>query len=315
MYNAEQKEQFIKAYSTKISVRRSAKLLFNLFEPFEESWGADLCTRDLPTLQAAFDQVVGIREVSRKSPRTILRKYVEWCRENNIPGTTSDSIDLDISGIGTLKVQMIRSPRHLQAMLDSICLPESEQTADNYFRVYYWLCYAGMREDDIVAVRTSDVDFSKMNVHFGEKDYPIYREAIPAFRNCVELAAFKYKHGNYVKDIWKPRADGDILVRGTKGAPSVAAMRVELSRRLKLAREAGKTQMETSYYKIWLSGVFYQAWEEELAGGPVDFRPFVDDKLGNFQYSINQSMTQEGRRRLAAADYHADYERWKQIFM
>ena len=74
--------------------------------------------------------------------------------------------------------------------------------------------------------------------------------------------------------------------------------------------------MDTSYYKIWLSGVFYQMWEDELAGIPVNFRPFVDDKLGDFQYKLNpKSNTQENRRQLAASAYQADYERWKQIIV
>ena len=159
-----------------------------------------------------------------------------------------------------------------------------------------------------------DEDFAEMLIHHGGRDYPIYREALPAFRNCVRLTEFRYKHPNYPdRTVWKDRIPGDILVRGIRSVPSMAVMQVELSRRLRRANEAGKTEMRLSYYRIWISGVFYRMYEDELAGFPADFSSVVDEKLGDFQYKLpDKGNTQEYKRKKVAESYLSDYERWKQ---
>ena len=314
MYNAAQKEQFIREYTTKISVRTQAKSLFEAVEPYEEQRQADLCTWSVEELQQVFDKVTGIRESSRSAPRTILMRYGEWCVKNRIPGATDAARQLDRGTVENLRSRMIRNPRHLQSVLDLLCEPESEETADNCFRTWFWLVYAGMKDTDIPNVRTSDVDFERMSVRYGCREYPFCREALPAIRNCVRLQEFRYKHPLYPEHIiWMDRVPGDILVRSVRSVPSVHTMQVDLSRRLKKARDAGKTDMQLSYYKIWLSGAFYRMWEEELAGFPVDFSSFVDEKLGDFQYSVKPGgSTQETKRKSLAKSYQSDYERWKQ---
>lgn len=314
MYNAKQKESFIRDYTTKISVNEQARRLFDLFEPYEEQWGADLCTRTTEEIQPVFDRIAGVRESSRHAPRTILRKYFEWCRANRVPGTTDAAMRLDIAALGNLRNQMIRNPRHLQAVLDAICEPESEETSDNDLRTYCWLAYAGMGAEDILTVKTSEVDFDQMTVRHDGRDYPIYREALPAIRNCVRLTEFRYKHPNYPdRVIWKDRVPGDILVRGIRSVPTVATMQVELSRRMKRANDAGKTEMKLSYYRIWLSGVFYRMYEDELAGIPADFSSLVEETVGDFQYKFPPNgNTQEYKRKKLAESYLSDYERWKQ---
>lgn len=318
MYNAGQKERFIKEYSTKISVRANARNLFDLFEPYEEGWGADLCTRDLAELQPVFDGLSGVRESSRLAPRTILRKYAEWCLKNEVPGATDAALRLDSSALGNLKNQTLKNPRHLQAFLDLLCDPESEQTSDNNFRTYYWLAYAGMPDEEIPKVTAREVDFERMLIIHDGKEYPIYREALPALRNCATLRSYRYKNPNYNADtvVWRDRVPGDVLIRGVRSVPTVVLMRVELSKRIKRAQEDGKPVQKLSYYRIWISGVFYRMLEEELAGMPADFRGIVDDRLGDFQYSLRPGgNTQEYKRRAASDAYLADYERWKQTLL
>lgn len=45
MYNGELKEKFIASYTEKISVGTFCRRLFEFTTPYEEKWGADLCTR------------------------------------------------------------------------------------------------------------------------------------------------------------------------------------------------------------------------------------------------------------------------------
>ena len=312
MYNAAQKEQFIREYSTKTGVRATARQVFENLSRFEEEYGVDLCRMDDEMLGKIFRQNGRVRAFSSYTPAVVLRAYSEWCRRNNIEGATDAAMRIDQDDTEQLRHLTLRNPRHLQTFLDAICLPESEQTSDNVFRSYYWLAYAGIGDRDILTVTKDEVRFDTMTVFHGGREYPLYREALPAVRNCVELESFRYFHPNYANPIWRERVPGDILLRGVRCVPSLATMRVDLKKRTDAAVAEGKTDLQLSYYKIWISGVFYRMYEDELAGFPPDFSGFVDDKLGDFRYKLSPGgNSQEYKRKAAADSYLADYERWK----
>ena len=63
------------------------------------------------------------------------------------------------------------------------------------------MAYGGIDEDDTILIRNEDVDFSEMIIRYKTISVPIYREALPAFRNAVNLTSFVYKHPNYSKTI------------------------------------------------------------------------------------------------------------------
>lgn len=314
MYNSEQKEKFAKQYTMKISVRDACFTTFNAFEPFETEWGADLCTRDTETLQPIVDDMLGLRAKSQQLRLTILQEYVKWCMKTGVPGACDGMLHVDAVSLEKMKRQTVKSPKHLQRYLDEICDGESEQTADNTIRCYYWLAYAGMKEEDIFSVRVSDVDFSEMLVHFGGKDYQIYLEGLRAFKNCATLKQFLYKHPNYGADktVYRDRADGDVLIRGIRAVPSVQSMRVELSRRSRVCLEDGRTSLQLSYYRVWLSGCFYRLYETEIAEGTVDFSELAAEHMAGKTYKLDSGRnTPMAKQRKLEADYAVDYKRWK----
>lgn len=318
MYNAEQKENFIREYSTSIPGRSSAVKFFRLTEPYEREYDLDICCWDLERLQPVMDRICGLRQTSVVSQRSMLRSYVKWCGESGVSGVTDAAFALPNPGLEKVRRQTLKNPRHLQAFLNAICDPESDETSDNNFRSYYWLAYAGMDSEEILRVRRDEVDFDRMLVRHGGSEYPLYREALPALRNAATLTAYLYRHPNYGADkiAYRDRVPGDLLMRGIKAVPSIAVMRVGLSRRNRRALDEGKTDLDLSYYRIWLSGVFYRMLEDELAGMPVDFVDFVNDRLGDFQYQLKPGgNTQEYKRRKLAESYCADYERWKQTLL
>ena len=314
MYNIEQKDRFVKQYTMRISIRDACFSVFNAFEPFETEWGADLCTRDAETLQPIVDEMIGLRAKSQQLRLTILQEYVKWCLKTGVQGACDGMLRVETVSLEKMKRQTVKNPKHLQRYLDEICDAESEQTADNTLRCYYWLAYSGMREEDIFSVKDSDVDFAEMLVHFNGKDYPIYREAIKALRNCATLSRFVYRHPNYGGDktVYRDRADGRLLVRGIRAVPSVASMRVELSRRSKRCIESGRTSMQLSYYRVWLSGRFYRLYETELAGGTVDFTELAAEHMEGRTYKLESGRnTPMAKQRKLAAEYAIDYNRWK----
>lgn len=316
MYNAELKTKFIREYTNSITTANVCSTIFNAFEKYELMWNADLCTRTAEELQPVIDTIVGLRARSKWMRIIILKDYVKWCIGMKVPHACDGMLKINTVGLEKIKHQTVSSPLHLQMYLNSICEPESEETTDNIYRCFYWLAYGGVAEEDILRIKCSDVDLTNMVVHYNKTEVPIYHEAIPAFKNCATLTQFVYKHPNYDKVVYKDRADGDTLVRGIRSLPSLKAMRVELSRRSKAKIDEGKTDLRLSYFRVWISGLFYRMYERERAGMPVDFSASAAQFMEGKVYKLDSGRnTQEAKKRQIARDYKEDYERWKLAFL
>lgn len=320
--NAARKDFFISECITNAGRRLIATQTFNALEPYEEAWGADVCTRSAEELQPVITELVGFRSSSKKLRLTILREYVRWCIENGVPGACDGLLQIEEVGLEKLKRQMVANPQHLQRYLDCICDKESEGTVDCIYRCFFWLAYGGMNESDVLNVTASDVDLPEMVVRYGDVEYPIYREALGAFKNCVSLTQFRYKHPNYPADklVFKDRAPGDTLLRGISEARSLTALRVEMSRRAKnpkykIKSDDDSLNLKLSFYRVWLSGLFYKTYKAERAGIPVDFMAAAGDFMDGKTYHLERSRNLIGaKQRQIASDYLEDYSRWKEAY-
>lgn len=316
MYNEELKTRFVKEYTTSVSMAEVCKNVFDVFERYEEEWNDDLCTRRAEDLQPIVDEVVGFRARSKWSKLIMLKDYVKWCIGMGVPNACDGMLNITNIGLDKVKRQTIANPLHLQKYLNDICENESEKTTDNIYRCYYWLAYGGVPEKDILNIKCSDVDFPNMVVHYNETIIPVYREAIPAFKNCVELTQFVYNHPNYTKTVWRERVEGNTLVRGIRSLPSLKSIRVELSRRSRAKMDEGKTDLKLSYYRVWISGVFYRAHEREIIGEKLNFNAIAAQQIEGKEYKMDSGRnTQEAKKRQLARDYMEDYQRWKLAFM
>lgn len=314
MYNADLKRRFVRDYTSSVSTAKVCETIFNQLEPYELVWNDDLCTKSEDELQPIIDTIVGFRARSKWMRIIILKDYVKWCiNVANVPGACDGMLRINTVGLDKVKQQTIASPLHLQKYLDMICLPESEKATDNIYRCYYWLAYGGVAEKDILSIKCSDVDFENMIVHYNGTDIPIYREAIPAFKNCVELSQFVYNHPNYTKTVWKERAPGDTLIRGVRSNLTLYSLRVEISRRAK--NNESKTGMRPSYFRIWVSGIFYRTYEREAIGEQPNFNAIAAQQMEGKVYKLDSGRnTIDAKRRQLAKDYMDDYQRWKLAF-
>lgn len=317
MYNEELKTRFIREYTNSISRADACKQAFNAMETYEKQWGADFCTRSTAELEPVIEQLVGFRVRSRWQRIIIFQRYVKWCLGNNIPGACDGMLHVDNVGLSKVRTQMVANPMQLQMYLDVICEPESEQTTDNIYRCFYWMAYSGMDEEAILNAKCSDVDFDNMVIRSGNEEFDIYREALPALRNAATLTEFVYKHPNYPPDkrVIRNRALGNTLIRGIRSTTTVASLRVELSRRSKKFLEDGSTDKQLSYYRVWLSGLFFRMYQREIAGIPVDFSGAASKFMEGKTYKLDTGRnTPEAKRRAVVNDYTQDYERWKAAF-
>ncbi len=314
MYNEDLKKQFVRGYTTSINTAKVCETIFTLFEPYECVWNADLCTRGTEELQPIVDSIVGLRSKSACTRLIILKDYVKWCiNVAKVPNACDGMLKVNTVGLEKMRRQTVASPLHLQKYLNDICSPESNKSTDNIYRCYYWLAYGGVAEEDILKIKCSDVDFDNMVVHYKGTEIPIYREALAAFRNCAELTQFVYNHPNYKKTVWKERVDGDTLIRGIRANLTIYSMRVEISRRAKDKEK--KTGIRLSYFRAWISGIFYRAYEQELIGEKPDFNSVASAKMEGKTYKLDSGRnTPEAKKRSLAKDYNEDYQRWKLAF-
>ena len=209
---------------------------------------------------------------------------------------------------------MVASPLHLQMYLDQVFDKESQETIDNIYRCYYWMAYGGISEEDTLFINRSDVDLELMLIRYNNTSVPIYREALPAFRNAMQLSSFVYLHPNYTKTIRRDRVPGEELMRGIKATTKTMTIRSSLSRRSADAIKAGKTEQQLSFYRVWLSGLFYRIYERERAGVPVDFSEAAVNFMEGKTYVLCGREKIEHKQNRIERDYMEDYQRWKLAF-
>ena len=314
MYNEEQKKRFIRDYTGSLSTANVAATIFNETEKYEESWGTDLCTKGVEELQPVVNEITGLRNKSQWMSLTILKEYVKWCLAMKVPGACDGMLRIEAVGLDKIKKQMVASPLHLQRYLDDIFDKEFEETIDNLYRCYFWMAYGGIDEEDTILIKTEDVDLSQMLIRYKTTSVPIYREAIPAFKNAVTLTNFLYKHPNYTKPIRRDRVPGDTIMRGLKATTKTFTMRTTISKRNISAIEDGLTELQLSFYRVRMSGLFYRTYEMERAGIPVTFSEAALRVMDGKTYALSGREKIIHKQNRIERDYFDDYQRWKLAF-
>lgn len=322
MYNEEQKKKFIEEFSDGEKRKHAAETMFNTLEKYEQKLNADICTMSKEDLQPVVDDIIGIRNSSKRLRFALLKNYIKWCLENNVDGACNAITQVESSGINKMRRQMVANPRHLQRYLDVVYDPVNLNTIDCVYRCYYWLAYMGVNEQDVLNIKISDVDLTDMVLRFNGKDYEFYIESIPVFKKCVSLTRFQLINPIYDPDIevFRDRVCGDRLLRGLSENQSIYSLRSMISRRskspkYKLSASDGNLDLELSFYRVWLSGLFYRMYEAERAGMPVMFRDVAMEQYATKNPNANPlSRAGELRVREITSGYNTDYKRWKEAF-
>lgn len=314
MYNEEMKSRFIREYTGSLNTANVATTIFNAMEEYEKSWNADLCTRSSEELQPVITEITGLRSKSKWMALTILKEYVKWCIAMQVPGACDGMLQIQTVGLDKVKHQMVSSPLHLQKFLDDVFDPESEETLDNIYRCYFWMAFGGIDEEDTILIQNEQVDFGQMVIYYKTTNIPIYREALPAFRNAVSLSSFLYKHPNYSKPVRRDRVPGDTLMRGIRATTKTFTMRTTLSKRNIKAIEDGLTDLQLSFYRVRMSGLFYRVYEMERAGIPTSFSEAALRVMDGKTYTLHGREKLEHRQNKIERSYMEDYQRWKLAF-
>ena len=171
-----------------------------------------------------------------------------------------------------------------------------------------------------MSITADDIDLQSKIIRIKKEslieEYPIYEESIPALESCITSTSFVYIHPNYSKDIDRDRVGGNQLLRGIKTETTLSRARIEISRRSKKAVDKKETDLHLSYFRVWLSGVFYRTYELEKIGVEPNFMELAGRFMSGKNYKLDSGRnTIEAKQRAVAKEYLDDYYRWKLAFM
>ncbi len=320
LYDPQRKETFLAEQLPDNHIQqKQCRYLFSRLANAEETYQADLSTFNEDRLKAALESIAGLRNESQNMTLRYLRLYVTWCRNSGFPDVSDAVFKVRVEGLERMRERTVCGPDHLQRCLDEIFEPEDEKTVDITFRAFFWLAFAGMDEEDILQIRGTDLDFDRMVAVYGRTEYPFPPQAVFSLQVAAKLPVFKFRHPNYKSDVYRDRAEGTSLIRGFRNVALITSYRNILSRKMREAQKDGRTETNLSYARVWLSGLFWRAYEREKAGETVDFREEAErfttrrkDKDGNaIPYTL---ISLEHKRHDVMRDYAADYQRWKQAW-
>lgn len=320
MYNEEMKQCFIGDYTDSLKTARAAQRIFDMFAPYENAAGKDICTFSTEELQPIVDEVLAMRGSSKAMPITILRAYGRWCIAQSYGGACDSAYHVKLLGLKKVEQYMVASPLHLQKRLDTVFASEDKETVDNIYRVFFWLAFAGLSDTDALLVKKTDVDMSTLSINYQGQSYPLYRESIPAIRNAVQLTEFSYEHPKYTKAgiIKRTRPKSDLLVIGMKEENVLTTLRSTISNQVGKVYPDTKNSPRLSFSRIWLSGCFYRMYEQERADMPVDFTDIAAQEVVGRSYKQRADASYESTVKWAirakAREFEENYMRWKLVF-
>lgn len=305
MYNAKQKELYISELRTNAG-KSDARYMFEATEQIEEQNKTDLCAFSNELISKALTQIAGIKTGTQKKAVLKFKAYIKWCLQNNIEKTNADALKFHIDSLGLdmFYIQSVSSPGHLQSCLDEIFAPEEELVTDNVYRAFLWLAFAGMEKDDILRLKSTDLDIKNKCVYGSENEsYSLPNQSLNVLKICAEATHFNYTHARYTK-YWE-RVQSEQLLRNVKSELTDNTIRKRLREARFDSQGDLKTQMELTYSHVWLSGIFFRARISEITENrKPNFLDIAVKEVGEFSdFAV-----------IKAKEYLRDYTRWKAAF-
>ena len=308
MFNEELKNQYLQEHSDSEYTTIRVKRLFENLAEYEARWNADICTKSEQELRGVIEKVIGVRTSNRATVLSALRSYARWCISNDVPGACDGLLKIQDFGLENLQSSMVASPQHLQDILNRVFPPESERQLENIYRCFFWMAFMGIYEEDSVKITYEDIRPWSKTVEFDGIQYKIYEQAVPVFEHLSSATVLTCDFVRFKKV--KDRAPGKLLLRGVKTGDELdlSAFRHSACREFRFAAERDPSIIRLNYRNVWLSGLFWRAYEAESNNEKYDFYDIIKG-----QYKCKKLPTVR-RLQQINRDFEEDYQRWKAAF-
>lgn len=331
MFNHEQKIKFIKMFCTSGKDRSFVTNMFEIIASVEEAAGIDVsffnysqaCSAD-KALKEVYHHFVSRREAAIHW----IIKYNRWCRSIGLSDAQDSFVELLHDEIEEVRLTSLVSPQDLEMCLDEIFgTKATDGYPDILIRAYCWFLFCGIKVDDFLDLKVSNVDLENMEIVLDNgRRVPLYREAYSTVRLMVRLKDFNWAHAhpnqtkeetNYTR---RMRMDNDYLFRGiskkgSKPRVSEAYLRTGLIKEQNKAAAEGRLRKRLFPFGITRSGVFCRAYERERLG--IEFSVSDEADLFLRTSEIERSISKPSHLQSLAVlerEYSALYKRWKLAF-
>ena len=302
------------------SYEYAAKRFFKMLRPYEEQLDTDVALMDVKTLQPICDKCFSSRRSTNAKYATILSGYARWCASEGF--AVSDGLrSVSFDNPEKMELRSVGSAEHLEKILDAYFDAPSLGTVDVVYRTFLWLAFAGVKENEAVAVRKKDVTLRSSEVRAGGASFRIPPQGARDLRQACTLDQFLFIHPNYVTH--KARFEGDLILRGVVSGRKTEAVNLHsltsatsdkfLKNTSKDPRYAG---LALTFRRVYLSGVFCRALERERTSGESVsfyediFRLSGEEARRKFE---TDPMTAQSVRQIHKM-YIEDYKTWKSVF-
>lgn len=317
MYNEDLKRNFISEVSTSITTADIYLTMFKALTNTEEKYNTDVCNMSYEQYEDALRYVGGVKKGYNLVVIHHINTYRNWCKNNGISVSDVDINNIKI-GEEKSKKSLIVNSSHLSNILDQMFDDVSMKTNDSVIRAALWLMYSGVRPKDICRVTKNNVDLNSMWILFGNKKYPIYREAVECFAFCKDAREFSYNHPRY-KSTTIDRVKSDLILSSSKGIMTDRTLNTAIVKRKAKLRNSGVELIsDINMEHVWISGVFSRARENELATGTQEnfiniTEQLMKERKGERGYALGRN-TMTGLVNKKARAMRESYLTWREIF-
>lgn len=296
MYNEEIKNRFIEEHYP--SSRKGPRSAFNRLERFESSIGKDAAEMTRAEAIVALSEIPFSNKSSIASFKSILKKYVVWCRDNaifvEIPG--------GIEGLEPTQRDIRETVNELYFRDEADFLHSLKKVCQMYFvdgkispliAVLTWL---GLKKSEIIAIEDSDVDLHKRIIHnqFGDVVAEGYSDEIAEILYLYDrcnVAERSNKNGPYL--VYKDRSRS-IFVKKYQAVNSESVGETISEKNVTQAfQDLNTVYLSLGYGRrfthsnVHLSGCLYRLYKLEESGLDVFDESNADVVCSVFRNSIN----------------------------
>lgn len=325
MYNEKIKERFLQEVDVTNRAIDSYRRTFERAAALEKQLGKDLCEFSTEEFIQLAGEVGGASTHSLYSRLSDLKRYIRWVSDNrelrlspNMPLLLTQ--EKDIAGItDAYRERYVKDPKGLKEFLDR--LDETNDTPPDFLglnkirRVLFWLAFSGIQKEDVENIKESDVDIKHKMIAYNSDVYPIYYPAIKDFQDLLGMKTMSSKKTSKKIVVQMPRADGDLLLRG-EAQPSFQSISTNFRIYIAEATRRDPSTKRLTYEKVRMSGIFYEAYSEELQTGiEPNFNVQAERELERGATWPTLDSEQKSVRIMRRAHLmRKDYRKWKEAF-